>query len=197
MSDVPTDFLLNLASEFIGIVITVVVIERLIRRQERKRTKLFQDKIQSRMADHIRGLSTWIQMLAIEKDKEMTDLVKNDIISRRQQLAQLAQIGESVLELNLQNELIELDRQLDILLNMHAVIIEAPANLEYWKKDVDNALSQIIVVAKLIGEIGTAIGSEAWLEVYRSHYGEEDNPEVDSKSPLTRKKREKRGTSPP
>jgi hypothetical protein len=159
---------INLFTNSVFMVLTIFFLSWMINLQEKKRYKFFQNSIQSRIADHINVLSTWVQILALGKDKEMSELVRNDIRDRRQQLSQLSQIGESVLEVNLRNELVELDRKIDLLLNMHVVVVEAPANIDEWKKVVDETLSQIIVVANLIGQVGIAIGCEAWLEVFRS-----------------------------
>jgi len=43
MVDIGIDFLLNLVAEIIGIVITVVIIDRILRKREEKKTKSFKD----------------------------------------------------------------------------------------------------------------------------------------------------------
>ncbi|MCJ7631966.1 hypothetical protein MUP77_06175 [Candidatus Bathyarchaeota archaeon] len=158
----------NLFTSSVFMVLTIFFLTWMINLQEKKRSKFFQATVQSRIADHINVLSTWVQILALEKDKKLSGLVKNDIKERRQQLSQLSQIGESVLELQLKNELVELDRRIDVLLNMYEVVVHAPSNIDEWRKIVDETLSQLIVVAKSIGQVGVVIGCEAWLEVFRS-----------------------------
>jgi hypothetical protein len=158
----------NLFTSSVFMVLTIIFLTWIINIQEKKRGKFFQERVQSRIADHVNVLSTWVEMLAIQKDKKLATLVKNDIKDRAQQLSQLSQIGASVLGLDLKNELVELDRRIDILLSMHEVVTFAPANIDEWKKAVDQALTQIIVVANLLGERGIAIVLEAWLDVFRS-----------------------------
>src|SRR3990170_7165336 len=167
------DLGIDLFTSSVFMVLTIIFLTWIINIQEKKRSKFFQDRVQSRIADYINILSTWVEMLATEKDKKFTKLLKNEIKDRARQLLELSLIGESVLGLNVKNELVELDRRIDILVNMHEVVIFAPANIDEWKKTVDQTLSQVIVVATLLGQVGIAMACEVWLEVFRSENRED------------------------
>lgn len=174
MVDIGIDFLLNLVAEIIGIVITVVIIDRILRKREEKKTKSFKENMHSRIADHCRVLSTLVQILAQGQDAESWNILKEDITSRKKQLLELSQISETVLELSLKNQLLELDRRLDILLSVHDAASASLFPREEWNRVIDDTVSQIIVVSRLVGDIGTSIGSEVWLEVFRSKSSREE-----------------------
>lgn len=166
MDNVGIDFLLNLIAELIGIVITVIIIDRIIvHRREKQRTKPLKERIYSRVADHCGVLGTLIEILALDKKRDEEGAWRKEIIDRKKQLVELSQIGENILEINLKDQLIELDRRLDILLSAHASGSFFP--IEEWNRVIDETISQIIVVSKLIGNIGLSIGLEAWLDVFR------------------------------
>jgi len=165
MVDIGIDFLLNLVAEIIGIVITVVIIDRILRKREEKKTKSFKENMRSRVADHCRVLSTLIQILSSQKEKDEEGILRKDIIDRKKQLLELSQIGGNILEVNLKDQLIELDKKLDILIQEHVGGPLIP--IEEWNRSIDGTLSQIAIVSRLLGDIGTSIANEVWLEVFR------------------------------
>lgn len=166
------DLALNLVSEGIGIAVTVFIVDRLLKRAEKRRSQPFQKKISSRIGEHVNLIGTWIEALAFEKDKDACEYLKNDIIDRRRQIAELLQTGDSVLPVETKNALIEFDRRLDGLLNMHNVYVAAPANQDTWRVDVYDTMSQVITVTKQVGGNMSAIGLEAWLEMFKEKYCE-------------------------
>jgi hypothetical protein len=114
-------------------------------------------------------------MVAYESDAKLLGAVNKGIADRRQQLSQLSLVGDTVLEPNLKAELLEMDRRLDIFLNLQRVALGVPKDLESWRKSIVETLNQMVVIAKLIGDKELVIAYEAWLDVYKSEHSKEEN----------------------
>jgi hypothetical protein len=176
------DFILNLSTEIIGIIITVFLVDRLIVRHENKRRKPLQNKVYSRISELLVILSAWLQGLSLEGNHDILEGLVVSIKNNKKALLDIALTGESVISDEIKQQLIELDNKLEFLLNYSLLETKLKKPSSTWIKKVNETINQLALVAQLIGADGVMLTNEAWLDALKESGNSSGKEPTDNKA---------------
>jgi hypothetical protein len=131
-------------------------------RRQKQRMAPVKGALLQRIEKDLKLLAVWIEMIAYEKPNASNELVERIKLSKNAFIESTA-LGSDVISPDMKQASLELDKRLDVLINSASIRKHYPDDM--WFKEIDETLSQLLVLFRLLGNTEQSIVIESWLEV--------------------------------